>query len=67
MTESKAFTIVSDGVVLAPYQMADGVWGWYVVEFLMDSREYLNGEEVLVNLVAPSPNELIADDFSEEK
>lgn len=61
MAESKAFTIVSDGVVLAPYQKSDGTWGWYVVEFCMDSREYLNDEEVLVNAEAETREELVVE------
>jgi hypothetical protein len=55
------YTIISDGVSLAPFQKSDGSWGWYVVEFLMDSREYLNGFEVLVNGVAETEEGLFGE------
>lgn len=61
------FTIISDGVSLAPFQKSDGTWGWYVTEFLCDSREHLNGEEVLVNVEAETQEELIVPFDGEEE
>lgn len=55
------FTIVSDGAVLAPFQKPNGKWGWYVVEFVEDSREYYNGDEVLVNDEAETKEDLIVE------
>ena len=61
MTESKGFTIVSDGVVLAPFQKSDGSWGWYVTDFLMDSRTYKEDAEteILTNVYADTKDGLI--------
>lgn len=62
--ESKGYTIFSDGVVLEPFQREDGSWGWYAVEFVMDSRTYLGDgqeEEVNVNAFADTKDKLIVE------